>query len=137
MRYVIVRGDMIENVVEWDGKSPWKPPEGTTVHRSDAGNIGWRWNDGEPIDPNPPPPPPPRAVPPTASSGDFIRALYELGWYADVDAAAKRAGGLAALLWSRAATFERRHPLVLQIAREIRKTEADLDELFTLAGSYA
>lgn len=77
------------------------------------------------------------SVPQTASAGDFIRALYEFGWLEDVKKAVAAADGLAAELWARSATFERGHALVLQIARAIGKTEADLDALFRKAGTYS
>jgi hypothetical protein len=76
-------------------------------------------------------------VPQTASAGDFMRALYELGWYDDAKAAVEAAGGLAQILWDRAATFERGHALVAQIATAINKTSDDLDALFRKAASYA
>jgi hypothetical protein len=75
-------------------------------------------------------------VPSISSAGDFMRALYELGWYDDVSAAVQGAGSLAKILWERAASFERRHPLVGQIAQAIGKTDADLDDLFRKAASY-
>jgi hypothetical protein len=75
-------------------------------------------------------------VPRTAAAGDFMRALYELGWYDDAKAAVEAAGGLAQILWDRAATFERNHPLVAQTATAIGKTPDDLDDLFRKAASY-
>jgi hypothetical protein len=76
-------------------------------------------------------------IPQTASAGDFMRALYELGWYDDAKAAVEAAGGLAQILWDRAATFERGHALVAQIATAINKTSDDLDALFRKAASYS
>lgn len=75
-------------------------------------------------------------VPREALSGDFKRALYELGWYDDVAAAAAAAGGLAKVLWEGASRFERHHPLVVQIATAIGKTSADLDALFVKTTTY-
>src|SRR5689334_12538755 len=75
-------------------------------------------------------------VPDTALSGDFKHALFDLGWYAAVDAAAKTSGGLALILWTGASKFERFHPLVLQIAQAIGKTSDDLDELFRKTQTY-
>ena len=76
-------------------------------------------------------------VPQTASAGDFVSALMDLGWYDAVDAAAKAAGGRALILWNRAATFERQHPIVRAIAQAIGKTEADLDTLFIKTATYS
>jgi hypothetical protein len=80
-----------------------------------------------------------RAAVPTpgaASAGDFMRALYELGWYDDVSAAVTAAGGLPKILWNRASVFERNHPMVIAIATAIGKTSDDLDELFRKATTY-
>lgn len=76
-------------------------------------------------------------VPQTASAGDFVSALIDLGWYDAVDAAAKAAGGKALILWNRAATFERNHAIVRAIAQAIGKTEADLDALFIKTTTYS
>jgi len=64
MRYVVIRDGTVENICEWDGESTWTPPPGTTVELAEGitVGIGWQWNDGQPIDPNPPSPSP---LPPT------------------------------------------------------------------------
>ena len=76
-------------------------------------------------------------VPQVATSGDFVAALSDLGWYADVDAAANAAGGKALALWKHASAFESNHPMVISIAQAIGKTDADLDELFRKTTTYA
>jgi hypothetical protein len=56
MNIVIVRDNIVENI----GVSPLDgpPPEGTTAHEFDGFvSIGWTWNDGNPVDPNPLPQP--------------------------------------------------------------------------------
>jgi hypothetical protein len=82
MRYVIVRQGVIENAVEWDGETPWSPPEGATIHQSATGDIAWQWNDGAPFDPNPPPlpQPPPEPTPQAklAALGLSVDDLREL-----------------------------------------------------------
>ncbi len=56
MNVVIVRDNVVENIGAPPLDGP--PPEGTTAHEFDGFvSIGWLWNDGEPVDPNPPPPP--------------------------------------------------------------------------------
>lgn len=30
-RYLVIRNHVVENVVLWDGKTPWNPPEGCIV----------------------------------------------------------------------------------------------------------
>lgn len=76
-------------------------------------------------------------VPATAQAGDFMRALFDLGWYDAVNAAVTQAGGLAKILWDRASIFERNHPLVIQIGTAIGKTSDDLDNLFRKSATYA
>lgn len=57
MKKVIVRSNVVENVgVLGDNDGP--PPQGTIVHPFNGFvSVGWLWNNGNPIDPNPPPPP--------------------------------------------------------------------------------
>lgn len=116
----------------YDGSMPSEIPQGSTVVevteeqflplRAMSGPV--IFNDG-------------RFVPATAAAGDFMRALLEMGVYAVVDAAVNAMEGdegvLARVLWARASTFERQHPLVIQIATALG---INLDELFILANSY-
>lgn len=44
----------IVNAVIWDGVSDWSPPPGHSVYRAWPVYIGWLWNNGEQVDPNPP-----------------------------------------------------------------------------------
>jgi len=81
-------------------------------------------------------PPLPLPVPTTATSGDFVAALCDLGWYAQVEAAAVAAGGKALALWRHAATFERHNPILIAMAQAIGKTDADLDALFRKTREY-
>jgi hypothetical protein len=80
---------------------------------------------------NPSPP-----VPASASSGDFKHALYDLGWYDAVNAAATAVGGLSLILWESASVFLRADPMVVQIAAAIGKTPDDLDALFRKTLDY-
>jgi hypothetical protein len=58
MNYAMVRGGAVVNVIDWDGATPYTPPEGCDLHAVDGPvNIGWLWVDGAPVDPNPPPSP--------------------------------------------------------------------------------
>lgn len=132
MRYAVVSSNVVINIVEWDGKTTWSPPDGAMAFAADKVqlDIAWLWNDGAPVNPNPPPPPPAPSVPLTASAGDFVHALFDLGWLPNVKTAVGSVGGLAEELWNHSATYERKHPLVLQIAAAIGKTSDDLDMLF-------
>lgn len=62
MNYCTVQNDVVVNIIEWDGVSPYAPPEGCQLHAWNGPvDIGWLWVDGAPVDPNPPPPPEPPA----------------------------------------------------------------------------
>lgn len=75
-------------------------------------------------------------VPATASSGDFVSALIDLGWYNQVEAAAVAGGGRALALWRHASIFERQNPILIAMAQAIGKTDADLDALFRKTREY-
>lgn len=54
MRYAVLRGDDIENLIEWDGVEKWSPPAGATVAVTQPEvfvDMRWKWNAGRPIDP--------------------------------------------------------------------------------------
>jgi len=56
-RYMLVDAaqGVIVNAIEWDGRQPWQPPKGHTVHRSDeAWALGYVWDGSKPVNPNPP-----------------------------------------------------------------------------------
>lgn len=63
MRYAVVRDNVVENVVEWDGESDWIAPEGTVLVQSEEASPGNSY-DGKtftpaaPVDPVPEPPTP-------------------------------------------------------------------------------
>lgn len=57
MRYAIITpGGVISNIMEWDGTSPWEPPDKCQAFLAPRGETGWQWNGGDPIDPRPSPP---------------------------------------------------------------------------------
>lgn len=46
-KFAVIRGDVIENVVLWDGGDDWTPPEGVQVRSLPEGaGVGWRLVDG-------------------------------------------------------------------------------------------
>ena len=75
-------------------------------------------------------------VPDEASSGNFVRALHELGWIGQVKAAVAQSDPLTQDLWFHAAKFGRYEPRIIQIAAALGKTDSDLDQLFRLAHTY-
>jgi hypothetical protein len=75
-------------------------------------------------------------VPQTANSGDFIRALDELGWLNEVDQAVAQADVLTQRLWARSSVFNRQSPFISTIAAAMNKSDEDMDNLFIKANSY-
>ena len=64
MAYAVVQDGVVVNVIEWDGVTPYTPPEGCELHWCEqTPGIGWLWVDGAAVDPNPPPPPEPVPLP--------------------------------------------------------------------------
>jgi len=62
MRYAIVQGSAIINIVDWDGTSSWSPPEGTqAIVAPDACDTTWTYLNGT-FTPPPPPPPGPASA---------------------------------------------------------------------------
>lgn len=58
MNYAMVKDGVVVNVIDWDGVTPYMPPEGCALYPWEGPvNIGWEWVDGAPVDPTPPPPP--------------------------------------------------------------------------------
>jgi len=55
--YAVVANNVIVNLVEWDGVSASSLPTGQTQFPTNgvACSIGWTWNNGSPVNPNPPP----------------------------------------------------------------------------------
>ena len=65
MNYAMVQSGVVVNVIDWDGVTPYTPPEGCDLYEWEGPvSIGWLWVDGAPVDPNPPPPPPEPVTPP-------------------------------------------------------------------------
>jgi hypothetical protein len=48
MNYALIDNTgLVVNVVVWNGKSDWQPPEGQQlVELSDGAGIGWTYSDG-------------------------------------------------------------------------------------------
>lgn len=44
MRYAIVRDGIVENVIVWDGETPYSPPEGTILVANENVGIGWSYD---------------------------------------------------------------------------------------------
>lgn len=61
----------IVNSCEWDGVTPYEPPQGITLALSADGywRDGWKWNGTAAYDPNPPPAMEPVAEPVASPGG--------------------------------------------------------------------
>lgn len=57
---VIDSTGLVVNAIEWDGATPWTPPEGHEVVLLTSGGPGWTYADGDFI---PPPKPEPEPEP--------------------------------------------------------------------------
>lgn len=79
--------------------------------------------------------PPPR-VPENVTAAQMIRALDQMELLADVKAAVTAAGGLTLELWNHAPFFHRGDPLIAGVAAALGKSDAEIDELFTLAATF-
>lgn len=65
MRYAVVKNNVVENMIAWDGVVPYTPPQGTILIQSDMAGPGWIWdgnNFSKPPRPEPPPPPVPESI---------------------------------------------------------------------------
>lgn len=101
MRYALVSQNIIRNFVEWNGDAEaWSPPDGQVVHEYPEGRgaIGWLWNDGAPVDPNPAPEPEP-VVPASLKRKQIMVQLDTDGKLNAAYAAAQQAGGLIYQRW--------------------------------------
>ena len=46
--------DICVNVILWDGVKPYTPPAGVYMELAGGGQIGWKWDGTQLVDPNPP-----------------------------------------------------------------------------------
>jgi len=66
MYYLLVKDGIIENAIDYDGVSPYTPPEGHELVSTDQFfSIGWTWDGTQPV--APPEPPPPVQAPPNVA----------------------------------------------------------------------
>jgi hypothetical protein len=59
MQWLLVKNGVIENIVAWDGITPWTPPDGYELVKyggEPAAQIGWGWIDGHLVVPASPEP---------------------------------------------------------------------------------
>ncbi|KQT58158.1 hypothetical protein ASG52_22150 [Methylobacterium sp. Leaf456] len=124
------------NVVEWDGSSPYAPPDGQRIEPDDGTPLR-----GAPV---------PSTVLPAISDRQFAQALADLGVIARAEALAFVKRGevptalqaaidaipdpddrfAAEMQVSGATTFERAHPSTLALAHALGWSDAQMDELW-------
>lgn len=133
-KHAIVRDGVVENIIDWDGDTEkWSPPEGATAHPFDGFvSIGWLWNGGSPVDPDPAPEPAP-VVPTEVYALQFRRALRFFGkidaanaWVAQQPAEVQEA-------WEYATKIYYADPLVTEAAALL---DIDKGALFLKAATY-
>lgn len=103
--YAIVNIDtwLVENSVEWDGATEWRPPEGCIAVETDYAAIGWSYDEktGQFNAPPPIPPTPEEVLAANTSTLDALKALavsamtplllsMQLGEATDAEVAAAR-----------------------------------------------
>jgi hypothetical protein len=81
---VIDANNVIQNIVDWDGTTPFQPDGDTLVAYNGAAAVGWTWNGTTATNPNPAPvqavvpPLPPQAADDShaASAGVPVGGIY-------------------------------------------------------------
>lgn len=133
MKYAVIQNGVITNFVEWDGASPWTPPTSATVAPfSGTGDIGWLWNNGTPVNPNPPAAAPP-VVPQFIQRSQGIRQLNAIGKLSQALAVLNSATPLQQQLWY-SPTWGRNDPDLTGLAKSaLGMTDTDIDNFFLAA----
>lgn len=54
MRYAVVQGQSVVNIIVWDGAEGWEPGDGQTLVATEDAGIGWTYADGMFSEPPPP-----------------------------------------------------------------------------------
>ena len=144
--YAIVRDDLVENLVEWDGnegegETPfsqlvWPGALPVKIKGESRPSIGDGYVDGKFV-PAPKPPAPPEPIPGAVTMRQARLALIDAGKYAQVNAAIHSmpgAEGLRAQVeWDFAGTVERASPIVGMMGQLLALDEEQLDNLFRSA----
>jgi hypothetical protein len=133
MRYALIYGGVVRNVVEADADWPGLQDADVAVQTNVAG-PGWVW-DGSTLAP---PPPAAAPVPASVTRRQARQALLLAGLLdlvepaiaAIPDATQRR---LAEIEWQDSQVFERDRPILIQLATQIGLDSTDLDDLFRTA----
>jgi hypothetical protein len=132
MRAAIIENGIVTNIAEAD--SAFAQAQGWIISEDAA--IGDAW-DGEAFIK---PPAPPQPIPASVTRRQAREALLDIGLLDDVemvigsieDATERKR---AEIYWLDSATFERAHPMLVQIASAVGLTDAEIDDLFVAAAT--
>jgi len=132
MRAAIIQDGIVINIAEAD--ADFAEAQGWIV--SDDAAIGDTW-DGESFIK---PPTPPAPVPASVTRRQAREALLNIGLLDDVEMVINSIEDeterkRAEIYWLDSATFERSHPMLIQIASAVGLTDAEIDELFVAAAA--
>ena len=129
MNVVIVRDNVVEDIIPENLYDP-PSPDGTKDYKfGGTVSLGWLWNDGKPTDPNPPS----GVIFIPVSAGKLIKALYEKELYEKVSDVIKKVGGVTEILWNRATFFECDDPLLIEVAKMVGISDRERYRLFVRA----
>ncbi|MGI4850227.1 MAG: hypothetical protein ACRYGK_19130 [Janthinobacterium lividum] len=138
--YAIIENGLVTNKVIWDGLTPWATPAGQSAIELSEGvtaNIGYSYAGGvfAALAVVVPPPAPP-AVPQSCTRKQGNLALLELGYLDEVESVIASAPRNVQIAYNDATTFERADPFLQMLASDVGFTDAQLDQLFTLAVTF-
>lgn len=146
MKYAIVEGGLVTNLIERDGRDEnWQPASGQQAILLEEGvatSIGHRYDGGSFIAPDPapvaeqPPSAPPRVVDRRQGRRALLRAELLDSVEAAIDAMPSPQREEARVDWEDARTFDRDSELVQHLASALGLDDAKLDALFADAATY-
>lgn len=135
MRYAVINNGVVSNVIEIEPEviaEGWMPPGGGELLASDAAEIGFLYADGVFA-------PPPAPVPQFVSNFQGRAMLRAAGLF---DAVASAIAGIAddgeraiAQEAFERADFARRSPLFISVARQLGKTDDEIDDMMRQAAA--
>jgi hypothetical protein len=133
MRYALIVGGVVQNVVEADGGWPGLQAADVAV-QTDVAGPGWLW-DGDAFSP----PAVSAPVPDAVTMRQARRALHAAGLLSGVEAAidalAEPEKTAARIEWEYSSEVQRHNGFVEQLAPALSLSEAQLDALFVAAAA--
>ena len=130
-RYFVLKSGVIDNVILLDPKDAHLFP--SAVRAGDIkGDIGWSWNNGNPIAPPEPVPTPEelRARLGPLTRRQLLIALFSIGITEEQVTTALSTDPLGLIEWKSASRFDRNHPLIADIADDFNLPVDQVDTLW-------